>query len=216
MRLNISNFWMLTVLNCFIVIISAILMFEKMLYHLLSGDPFLLIVFVCLLCLLVLNIILTVLSFKTKNKAFERRNSSQQTKPSTKNALKPTTTSDTIDKGENKYMTKEDLDLNIPIIPEAPKKKEKITKETHGLSTNILNEMKKMESEDIQVVLVNCDRCKGVIPVPVPKKAILESDLPVVPISYVHSIGADKHCITLHLDHDFDIRRQRISEVVLS
>ncbi|MBN1800082.1 MAG: hypothetical protein JW891_01165 [Candidatus Lokiarchaeota archaeon] len=117
---------------------------------------------------------------------------------------------------EKKYMTKEDLELEIPIIPEAPKKKEKITKDTQGLSMNIINEIKKMESDQVQVVLVNCDRCKGVIPVPIPKKAVLESDLPVVPISYVHSMGNDKHCITLHLDHDFDIRRQRISEVVLS
>ncbi|MFX1237801.1 MAG: hypothetical protein ACFFAS_18170 [Promethearchaeota archaeon] len=114
------------------------------------------------------------------------------------------------------YLSKEDLEFEIPKIPDAPKKKEKITKETHGLSIDILNKMREMESKDTEVILVNCERCNNVIPVPVPRKAVLESELPVVPISYIHSQGNDKHCITLHLDHDFDVRRQRISDVVLS
>jgi hypothetical protein len=78
--------------------------------------------------------------------------------------------------------------------------------------------MKKLESEKVKVVLVNCERCKEIIPVPIPKNFVLKSELPVVPISYVHknSKKKDQHCITLHLDHDFDIRRQRISDVVFS
>jgi len=59
---------------------------------------------------------------------------------------------------------------------------------------------------------------RAVIPVPVPKKIILKSELPVVPFSFVHKNPnqKDQHCITLHLDHDFDIRRQRLSDVVIS
>lgn len=116
------------------------------------------------------------------------------------------------------YESKEDMDLGIPAIPEAPKKKKQITIDSPGLSTEILEKMKKMESKEIKVVLVNCERCDDVIPVPVPKNAVLKSELPVVPISYIHNNLKDKdqHCITLHLDHDFDIRRQRISDVVLS
>lgn len=116
------------------------------------------------------------------------------------------------------YESEEDMDLGIPAMPDAPKKKKQITIDSPGLSTEILEKMKKMESKTVQVVLVNCDRCNEVIPVPVPKNAVLKSELPVVPISYIHKNlnGKDQHCITLHLDHDFDIRRQRISDVVLS
>ena len=47
---------------------------------------------------------------------------------------------------------------------------------------------------------------------------MIESELPIVPISFVHKNleTKDQHCITIHLDHDFDIRRQRLSDVVLS
>ncbi|MFW9973048.1 MAG: hypothetical protein ACFFDF_22885 [Candidatus Odinarchaeota archaeon] len=116
------------------------------------------------------------------------------------------------------YLTKEFLKLEIPVVPEAPKKKEKLTLDPSNVSNDVLKRMKKFESPEIKVVLVNCERCKAVIPVPVPKKAVLNSELPVVPISYVHKNlqNEDQHCITIHLDHDFDIRRQRLSDVVIS
>ncbi len=116
------------------------------------------------------------------------------------------------------YLSEEDMDLDIPLIPESPKKKDKITIDSPGLSTKLLETIKSMESKDIKAVIVNCERCKEVIPVPIKKDAVLKSELPVVPISYFHKNpkGKDLHCITLHLDHDFDIRRQRISDVVLS
>lgn len=110
------------------------------------------------------------------------------------------------------------LELDIPPIPEIPKKKDKLTVNSPGLSTDLLEKIKKLKSKDNEVVLVNCERCKTVIPVPIPRTVILNSELPIVPISYVHknSMGKDIHCITVHLDHDFDIRRQRISDVVIS
>jgi hypothetical protein len=119
---------------------------------------------------------------------------------------------------EKEYLSKEDLNLGIPIVPEAPKKKENLTLDTSKLSTNVLKRMKKFESAEVKVVLVNCERCKAVIPVPIPKRAVLDSQLPVVPISYVHKNlqKEDLHCLTIHLDHDFDIRRQRLSDVVIS
>lgn len=109
-------------------------------------------------------------------------------------------------------------DLNIPAVPVAPKKKERISLDSPGLSTDLLSKVKKLEQKNIKVVLVNCERCKEVIPVPIPKNKIKKSELPVVPISFVHKNPnrKDIHCITLHIDHDFDIRRQRISDVVLN
>jgi len=120
-----------------------------------------------------------------------------------------------IEKRISVYKTDEDLEMDIPLVPEAPKK---LTVNSLGLSTDLLIKMKKLESEKIKVVLVNCERCKKIILVPIPKKLISKSKLPVVPISYIHKNpqNKDQHCITLHIDHDFDIRRQRISDVVFS
>lgn len=120
-------------------------------------------------------------------------------------------------KEDLKDKSQENMDLNIPAIPEAPKKKDRITPNSPGISTDLLSKIKKLEQKNIKVVLVNCERCKEVIPVPVPKNSIKKSELPVVPISFIHknSKRKDIHCITLHLDHDFDIRRQRISDVIL-
>ncbi|MBY9017429.1 MAG: hypothetical protein KGD66_01225 [Candidatus Lokiarchaeota archaeon] len=120
-------------------------------------------------------------------------------------------------KEDLKDKSKEDMDLNIPAIPEAPKKKDRITLDSPGLTTDLLCKIKKLEQKNIKVVLVNCERCREVIPVPIPKNSIKKSELPVVPISFVHKNPKrkDLHCITLHLDHDFDIRRQRISDVIL-
>ena len=122
------------------------------------------------------------------------------------------------DKSNLDFSTVEDVELGIPLVPESPKKKNKLTVNSPGLSADLLQKLKRLESDKIKVVLVNCERCKEIIPVPIPKYYVIKSDLPVVPISYVHSNShmKDQHCITLHLDHDFDIRRQRISDVVFS
>jgi hypothetical protein len=116
------------------------------------------------------------------------------------------------------YLSKEHLNLDIPVVPEAPKKKKNLTFDTSKISKDVLERMKRFESADVKVVLVNCERCEAVIPVPVPKKAVLDSELPVVPVSYVHKNlqNKDQHCLTIHLDHDFDIRRQRLSDVVIA
>ena len=119
---------------------------------------------------------------------------------------------------EKEYSTKENEDLDIPSVPEPPKKKQELSISSPDLAQDVLERIKKVESPDMKVVLVNCERCKAVIPIPVPKKVVLESELPIVPVSYVHKNleSKDQHCITIHLDHDFDIRRQRLSDVVIA
>ena len=118
----------------------------------------------------------------------------------------------------NDHSKKEELELGIPSVPEPPKKKDSLSINSPDLAPDVLARIKKVESPDMKVVLVNCERCKAVIPIPIPKRAVLESKLPIVPISFVHNNleSKDKHCITIHLDHDFDIRRQRLSDVVIS
>jgi len=122
-----------------------------------------------------------------------------------------------INESEKKYHSDEINNLDIPAIPEPPKKS-KITLKSPGLSTRILQEVKKLENKSTKVVLVNCERCNEVIAVPIPKKFIIKSKIPVVPVSFVHNNpdAKDLHCITLYLDKDYDIRRQRISDVVIS
>lgn len=117
----------------------------------------------------------------------------------------------------SEYSSKEHKDLDVPSVPVAPKKKDRITSDSPGLSTDLLKKMKALESDSIKVVLVSCERCGEIIPVPITKTVITSSNLPVVPFSYVHMNpkGKDQHCITLHLDHDFDIRRQRLSDVIV-
>ncbi|MFW9823351.1 MAG: hypothetical protein ACFFE4_10470 [Candidatus Thorarchaeota archaeon] len=119
---------------------------------------------------------------------------------------------------QSSFSSEEHKELGIPIVPEPPKREDKLTKDSPDLSPDVLKRMKKVESPDTKVVLVNCERCNAVIPIPIPKKVVLESILPIVPVSYVHKNleKEDQHCITIHLDHDFDIRRQRLSDVVLS
>lgn len=118
---------------------------------------------------------------------------------------------------DEKQLIKVD-DFDIPEVPEPPKKAIKLTQGSPGLSAQILKEIKNLENDNTKVVLVNCERCKEVITVPIPKDYITNSKIPVVPVSYVHKNpkGRDLHCITLYLDSDFDIRRQRISDVVIS
>ena len=239
---TLINLWKLSILNCVIIFISVILMLNLTIIHLSFGDLYLIIALICLLTILFVNLVFAIFPIKSSSiilkrsgetKAFnqiatEKKISSkvgQKTPPKPvlpQIELSPLEGSPKrkgtgkVEKSGEEYLSEEDMELGIPSIPVAPKKREKITVDSPGLSTDILNKIKEIESEKVEVVLVNCDRCGVVIPVPVPKKAVLESELPVVPISYVHSHEEDQHCITIHVDHDFDIRRQRISDVVLS
>ena len=234
--------WKLSILNCVIIFISVVLMLNLTIFHLNHGDFYLLIALICLLTILFVNLVLaifpikfptTVLRISDESKVLNQTTAGQ-TDPGESGQKTPSkpvlpqielaplkTSANKKHPGEGdtsgeEYLSEEDMELGIPTIPVAPKKREKITVDSPGLSTDILNKIKEVESKDVEVVLVNCDRCETVIPVPIPKKAVLESELSVVPISYVHTHDDDQHCITIHVDHDFDIRRQRISDVVLS
>ncbi len=158
---------------------------------------------------------------KTKDGKHKSENSSsknQATSKSKDNSKDVKTKKEPVKKGEKSFSTEEDFELDIPLVPESPKQKDKITVNSPGLSPDLVTKMKKLASKKNEVVLVNCERCKEIIAVPIPRAFVLKSELPIVPVSYVHknSHKKDEHCITLHIDHDFDIRRQRISDVVFS
>ncbi len=149
-------------------------------------------------------------------------NKDNRIKPEIKNVKKKENNNEGINHSKLKTLSddsnREDIELAIPSVPELPKQKERLQINSPDLAPDVLARIKKVESPELKVVLVNCERCKAVIPIPVPKKVVIESALPIVPISFVHKNleNEDQHCITIYLDHDFDIRRQRLSDVVLS
>lgn len=116
------------------------------------------------------------------------------------------------------YATEEDMELDIPAIPEPPKRKELPKLEIPQTTEQHLAKLQAEAPPGVRVILVNCSRCGGVILANITEKIVLNSELPIVEISYVHNNpkGKDLHCLTLQLDHDFDIRRQRISEVIIA
>ncbi|MHA1272859.1 MAG: hypothetical protein ACTSVV_00975 [Promethearchaeota archaeon] len=115
------------------------------------------------------------------------------------------------------YESEEHEKLYVPSIPEPAKDIKPVLNFT-GISDNILERFKGLDLQKNRIVFVNCERCNEVIPIPILKNLVLESELPVVPISYIHCNRQknDIHNITLFLDHNFDIRRQRISDVLFS
>jgi hypothetical protein len=112
------------------------------------------------------------------------------------------------------YKSEDHKKLDIPLVPEPPKR-EKLELKSANIPVDI-GAMKRAEKEGKKAILVNCQRCNAVIFAPIPVELVLNSNLPVVPITYVHynPEGKDKHGITIFLDHDFDIRRQRISDII--
>jgi len=118
------------------------------------------------------------------------------------------------DTEDMQYNSIDDMKLDIPLVPEPPKR-EKLELKSANIPVDI-GAMKRAEKEGKKAILVNCQRCDAVIFVPVPVELVFNSNLPVVPITYVHynPEGKDKHGITVFLDHDFDIRRQRISDII--
>lgn len=105
-------------------------------------------------------------------------------------------------------------DLGIPEIPEPPKKLERLT-----LDINLEGEFEQpIDNQETKGVLVKCERCNKVIQIPVPRSLITQHHLPVVPVSFIHFNPQleDLHIITVFLDHDFDVRRQKLSDVLFS
>ncbi|MFO8019474.1 MAG: hypothetical protein R6U96_12660 [Promethearchaeia archaeon] len=237
---NITNIWRLLILNVIIIFISIILMMNKSIFYLQLNDFSLLIALLSLGIISIMNLIyiifpmkIQVLDLYTKEKRKEgelppspklpeHKKGVRKTKAKVKKIeipdIKPSKKKEK--KGKKKesleYSSEEEEELDVPSIPEAPEKRLNVKIEDPNLSTEVVKKMEELDKKNNEVVLVNCDRCKSVIPIPVPKDAVEKSELPIVPISYVHKNmkAKDKHCITIHLDHDFDIRRRRFSDVI--
>ena len=111
-----------------------------------------------------------------------------------------------------------DEDLHTPVVPEPPKEKFRVKLDASALTIDTTNSSTEIDTESTKGVLVNCARCNQILTIPIPRSNILKSELPVVAISYIHNNkeGTDQHCLTIYLDRDFDIRRQRYSDVIFA
>ncbi|MBN2154906.1 MAG: hypothetical protein JW776_02545 [Candidatus Lokiarchaeota archaeon] len=92
-----------------------------------------------------------------------------------------------------------DKDLGIP---EIPMKKAIIVKQ---------GQIRK-DTETTKFVLVECQICNKTINMPIPRKIIEESPLPVTDVTYIH--GNPKHALTAQLDKDYAVRRRRASVII--
>lgn len=108
-------------------------------------------------------------------------------------------------KTEN-HLNSTNLGLDIP----PPPKKKPIKIEISAQDVKILAQK---ETKETKFILIECNYC-GSKPIlmPVPKSFVLNSEEPVVDVSYIH--GDPEHVIVAQLDHDFQVRRRRVSKVV--
>jgi len=220
----LRHFFIIGLFNVIINISCIFLVLPQAISLLREGESILLIILIIISMILFLNILFILIPLKLPLKnavMIETPTSTPESKEHLiliKDIKREDTTKLKLEEDKKEYLSEEDLELEIPAIPIAPKKKEKLTLDAPNLSNDVLERIKLVKSPNTKVVLVNCDRCEAIIPVPIPKNYVLSSELPVVPVSFIHKNlqNIDIHCITIHLDHDFDIRRQRISDVILS
>jgi len=106
---------------------------------------------------------------------------------------------------EIEYESEEAKDLSIPEVP-LPKKKESTITSNQIINNELLN----IESETIdkKIILAYCDICKKTLQIKLNKNIILQSDLPLIEISYIH--GDPIHALNFQVDKAFSVRRTRV------
>ncbi len=98
---------------------------------------------------------------------------------------------------------------DVPAVPMPNAKQVK-----YSLSPLVSTSNRYVENPNYTHVLVECELCGGIIKMPVPTNFVKDSKLPVVPITYVHGEPGFRHPILVYLDHDFQVRRTRLSFLV--
>ncbi|OLS12034.1 MAG: hypothetical protein RBG13Loki_4378 [Promethearchaeota archaeon CR_4] len=102
-----------------------------------------------------------------------------------------------------------DLEDDIPAVPiPKPKQIDPV------MSQPVFRNNRYVNDPNYTHVLVECELCGGVIKMPVPTAYVVNSKLPVVPITYTHGQFGIRHALLAHLDHDFQVRRTRVSYLV--
>ena len=68
------------------------------------------------------------------------------------------------------------------------------------------------DTTETKFVLIECQICDKTISMPVPRKIIQNSTLPLTDVTYIH--GNPQHAITAQSDKDYAVRRRRASQIV--
>jgi len=116
------------------------------------------------------------------------------------------------DKSKKNAPKKDEKQQNVDLgIPQVPLKKGLKIEANDLMSKEITD--KEAKDPNLKIILVDCAMCgKKTITVPVSKKIIENSELPVTEVTYIHS--NPPHAITLYIDRDFAVRRRRPSPVI--
>jgi hypothetical protein len=101
-----------------------------------------------------------------------------------------------------------DLD-DVPAVPQP-----KLKQVDMGMAQLVFSSNRYINDPNYTQVLVECELCGGVIKMPVPTTYVRDSKLPVVPVTYVHGQSGIRHALLVYLDHDFQVRRTRLSYLV--
>jgi len=104
----------------------------------------------------------------------------------------------------------DDSQLNIPQIPIKKALNAKVDK-IH-LDIPNLDEIAKRDSASIKNIVIEDTLIKKNIVIPIPRKMVLDAKEPVVEISYIYNDPL--HSVVVQLDHDFQVRRCRVSSVI--
>jgi hypothetical protein len=109
--------------------------------------------------------------------------------------------------------TETDLTDEMLNIPPPPMKKA-INAKINELDLDIPNmdEIMKKDTDEIKHILVEDTIDNKNIIVPVPRELVLNAKEPVVEITYI--TGDPKHAVVIQVDHDFQVRRRRASQVI--
>jgi len=104
----------------------------------------------------------------------------------------------------------EDVQLSIPQIPIKKALNAKVDK--ISLDIPNLDEITKRDTPTIKNIVIEDTFIKKNIVIPIPRKIILDAKEPVVEISYIYN--EPLHSVVVQLDHDFQVRRCRVSPVI--
>lgn len=104
----------------------------------------------------------------------------------------------------------DDNQLNIPQIPAKKALNAKVDK--INLDIPNLDEIAKKDTATTKNIVIEDTFIKKNIVIPIPRKMILDAKEPVVEISYIYN--EPLHSVVVQLDHDFQVRRCRVSPVI--
>ena len=120
-------------------------------------------------------------------------------------------------KEEKSGKSKDDEIFDAPPVP-PPKRKTSVPQDSQELSKTILERIKMVESEGNKAILIDCDRCKKKVVVPISKATILKSNTKYLTIAYIHKYSKkdNPHCLLFELDRETKVQLSKATDAIFS